>query len=438
MNRQRRSAIVCATVAALALAACSSNEPDEGSATTGATGGESSAPAVTGDITVSSWRFADPSEIGQLHVRLLEEFNESQDAIKVTAEPVPYNDVNTQLVNSVLSGTPADLVAIGPSELPSNAEYLEPLDAYWEAEGPEFQAAFGDAAKALASYDGHVYGIVIEQSTTDGMWYNREVLDAAGVDPEEAVSSWDNYVAALQKIKDAGFTPMLFEAINSTRMDRHWAWYVAGGADLSDPSTYIEEMCKPASEQTFGWLADLYFKGLVPNPAGMGYEESTRQFAAGGVGFYTDGAWGPATYAAYDESIVDKLGYTHLPPKEEGGPLGVNIDGLLWVIPKGSPNPDAAWEVMKYMSSPEAQEQMVANNQIPTRVALLDEPVVKDNATLSHFGALIDEWGFPRPRAPYMPEFKQTFIEGFQSAVTGQQEPAAAFAATCERLSGLG
>lgn len=438
MNRLRGSALVSATVVALALTACSSTEPEESNTPSGETTGTTSAPEITGDITVSSWRFADPSEIGQLHVRLLEEFNESQDAIKVTAEPVPYNDVNTQLVNSVLSGNPADLVAIGPSELPSNVEYLQPIDEFWEAEGAEFQDAFGDAAKALASYDGHVYGIVIEQSTTDGLWYNKEVLEAAGVDPEEAVKSWDNYVAALQKIKGAGFTPMLFEAINSTRMDRHWAWYVSGGADMSDPATYVTEMCSAESQETFGWLADLHLQGLVPNPAGMGYEESTRQFAAGGVGFYTDGAWGPATYAAYDESIVEKLGYTHLPPKEEGGQLGANLDGLLWVIPKGSPNPEAAFEVMKYMSSAESQLQMVANNQIPTRTALLDDPVVKESAELAFFGGLIDEWGFPRPRAPYMAEFKQVFIEGFQAAVTGQQEPAAAHAAVCERLATLG
>jgi ABC-type glycerol-3-phosphate transport system substrate-binding protein len=426
---------------ALTLGSCGTDEPPSGGdqpttpVNTGATGATDT--PVTGDITVTSWRFADPSEIGQLHVRLLEEFNAAQSDIKVTIDPVPYNDVNTNLINSVLGNSPSDLVAISPSELASNAEYLQPIDSYWEAEGPEFAAAFGDAAKALASHDGHVYGVAIEQSTTDGMWYNTEVLAAAGVDPEQAVSSWDNFVAALHQVQDAGFTPMLFEAANPSRMDRHWAWYVAGGADLSDPASYVAQMCSPASQQTFEWLADLHLSGLVPNPAGIGYEESTRQFAAGGVGFYTDGPWEPATFAGYDASIVDKVGYTHLPPKTEGGPLGANIDGLLWVIPKGSPNPDAAWEVIKYMSSEEAQKRMVANNQIPTRVALLDDPVVVQNATLSFFAQLINDWGFARPRATYMPEFKQTFIEGFQAAVTGQQTPADAFQSTCDRLANL-
>lgn len=436
MRRKWKGAVVGLAVGALTLSACSTaDEEPGGEETPGGDGGEST---VTGDITVTSWRFADPSEIGQLHVRLLEEFNDSQDDISVTIEPVPYNDNNTQLVNSVLAGTPADLVAIGPSELPSNAEYLQPLDEYFAAEGPEFAEAFGEAASALATHDGQVYGIVIEQSTTDGMWYNREVLEAAGVDPEEAVSSWESYRAALETLRDAGFTPAILEGANATRMDRHWAWYVAGGVDLSTPGEYIEPMCSPEAAETLEFLVDLHLDGLVPNPAGIGYEEATRQFAAGGVGFYTDGAWGPATWAAYDESIVDKVGYTHLPPKEEGGPQGANLDGLLWTIPKGAENPDAAWEVMKYMSSEESQLAMVANNQLPTRTALLDDPSVADNETLSHFGSLIEEWGFPRPRAPYMPEFKQVFMDAFQSAVTGQQSAADAHAAACAQLQQLG
>lgn len=435
MIRRGKGALAGLAVAALALTACSSDPQTEVPEGTDAPT-ESAGPS--GDITVTSWRFADPSAIGQLHVQLLDEFNENQDAIHVTAEPVPYPDVNTKLVNSVLSGTPADLAAIGPSELPSNVEYLQPINEFWDAEGPEFAAAFGDAAKALATEDGQIWGIVIEQSTTDGMWYNKDVLADAGVDPEQAVSSWDNYVAALEQIRDAGHTPAILEGINATRMDRHWAWYANGGADLTDSDNYVEEMCSPESLETFTFLANLALDGLVPNPAGIGYEEATRQFAAGDVGFYTDGPWGATTYTAYDDTFVDRLGYTHMPPKEEGGTVHANLDGLLWVIPKGSPNPEAAWEVMKYMSSEESQLRMVANNQLPTRVALLDEPEVADNEILAYFGALIEEGGFARPRAPYMPEFKQIFMDAFQSAVTGQQEPSAAHADACAQLEQLG
>ncbi|TDE09302.1 ABC transporter substrate-binding protein [Jiangella asiatica] len=428
MRKQKNVLFSLSVVTVLAVtAACG---PDSSG-----TSSDSGEPA--GDITVTSWRFADPSAVGTLHLELIDGFNESQDAINVTTEAIPYNDVNTELVNSVLSGAPADLVAIGPSELASNAEYLQPVDDFWEAEGAEFQDAFSETARALATHDGQLWGIPIEMSTTDGMWFNKDVLADSGVDPEQAVSSWENFRAALEQIKAAGHTPMLFEAANATRMDRHWSWYVAGGADLTDPDQYVEQMCTPESEETFTFLTDLYLDGLTPNPAGIAYDEATRQFSAGDVGFYADGPWAPTTYEAYDASILDKLGYTHLPPKEEGGGYGANVDGLLWAIPKGSANPEAAWEVMKFMSSVDAEERQAANGNLPTRTEVLQSAVVADDPMLAHFGALIDEHGYPRPRADFIGEFKQIFITAYQAAVTEQQSPADAHASACDQLRGL-
>jgi len=414
-------------VAALSLAACSGTSPNE----PGPDG------KASGDVTIVSWRYADPSAIGQLHSQLVEDFNASQDAITVTAQPVPYPDVTTTLINSVLSGSVPEMSAISPGTLASTAEYLEPLDEYWEAEGPDFADAFTESSKALATYDGHIYGIVIETSTTDGMYYNKGVLAEAGVDPEQAVSSWDAFTAALEKIKAIGKTPMIFEGKDASRMDRHWSWYVAGGADLSDPDTYIEQMCSADSEKTFEFLSDLYLDGLTPNPAAIGYEEATRQFAAGNVGFYTDGPWGPTTYAAYDDAIADQLGYTHLPPKTEGGPQGAAQDGYLMVIPKGSKNPAAAWEFMKYMASPEAQVREAETGNLPTLKEVNEAPEVADDPVLAHFADLMTQWGYPRPRASWMDEFKQDFITAYQAAVTGQKDPATAHADVCAQVADL-
>ncbi len=76
---------------------------------------------ASGNVTVISWRYADPSAIGKLHYQLVDDFNASQSDIKVTAEAVPYPDVMTKLVNAVLSGSPPDVMAISPSLLPSVA-----------------------------------------------------------------------------------------------------------------------------------------------------------------------------------------------------------------------------------------------------------------------------------------------------------------------------
>ena len=391
----------------------------------------------SGQVNVLSWRYADPSQVGQLHTRLAEEFNASQDRITVVPQPVPYPDLLTRVVNAVLSGSPPEMMAINPGLLPSVVQYLEPLDAYWEKEGAEFEAAFDPAAVALVTYNGNKWGVPIELSTTDGLFYNKQILEEAGVDPEEAVKSWDSFRAALQKIKDAGRTPMLFEGKDASRMDRHWSWYVAGGADLSDPARYTEQMCNADAAATFEFLTNLHLDGYVPNPAGIGYAETTRQFPAGGIGFYTDGPWGPVTYAASNPDFPNVLGYTSMPPRVEGGQLGANMDGLMFVIPKGSKNPDAAWEFIKHMASPESQARQAENGNLPTRLAVRDQPVVADSPILSYFGDVIGQWGYPRPRSENNAEFRQIFITAYQAAVTRQMSAAEAHADACEKLANI-
>ncbi|MEV7232347.1 extracellular solute-binding protein [Polymorphospora sp. NPDC051019] len=390
-------------------------------------------------MTILSWRLADPGALGQLHQSWIDSFNASQSAIKVTGEPVPFADKGTKLVNTALSGSAPDIVAITTSEIADYANYLLPVDEYWQAEGAEFAGAFTESARNLAKWDGRLWGVPIEDGTSDALYYNKKVLAEAGVDVENAVSSWANFRSALQTVKASGKTPMVFQGKDAASFERHWAWYVAGGVKLDDPAQYVAQMCSPQAEQTFAWLTALYTEGgLVPNPSGIGYDELTRQFAAGDVGFVTDGPWGLGIYEGNNPGIGDSIGVTRMPPKEVGGQTGANQDALIFVIPKNAKNPRAAWEFIKYMSTDKAQEGSAeAGGFVPTRTAVFNSPTVTENELLSTYSTLIEEGGFVRPRGPHMAEMRQILITAYQAAVTGQQPVDRAFQSACNQLKAL-
>ena len=48
--------------------------------------------------------------------------------------------------------------------------------------------------------DGHIY-TVHDQLESRGLWYNAEVLEKAGVKPEEAFADWDAFGAAMEKVR---------------------------------------------------------------------------------------------------------------------------------------------------------------------------------------------------------------------------------------------
>lgn len=428
MPPKSRHAIASMATLALVLSGCSS----------GGSGGDASGPP-SGDVRILSWRLADPGALGKLHQSWIDSFNQSQSAIKVTGEPVPFADKGTKLVNTALSGSAPDIVAITTSEVANYANYLQPVDEYWQAEGADFASAFTDSAKELATWDGHLWGIPIEDGTSDALYYNKKVLAKAGVDIETAVASWDNFRSALQAVKASGNTPMVFQGKDAASFERHWAWYVAGGVDLNDPDQYVKQMCTPAAEQTFAWLTGLYTDGeLVPNPSGIGYNELNRQFATGNVGFVTDGPWGLGIFEGNNAAIGADLGVTRMPPKEAGGRTGANEDALIFVIPKNAKNPRAAWEFIKYMSTDQAQEASAeAGGFVPTRKAVFQSPAVADNDLLATYSKLIEESGFVRPRGPKMAEMMQILITAYQAAVTGQKPVGTAFRDACGELERL-
>ncbi|GHU20722.1 ABC transporter substrate-binding protein [Betaproteobacteria bacterium] len=57
------------------------------------------------------------------------------------------------------------------------------------------------------SYKGRLYGVPM-YATNIPIWYNRELLDKAKVDPA-SIKTWDDFLAACTKLKNAGITPIV-------------------------------------------------------------------------------------------------------------------------------------------------------------------------------------------------------------------------------------
>lgn len=57
------------------------------------------------------------------------------------------------------------------------------------------------------TYEGKLYGVPIYAASVM-MWYNRELLDKGGVDPD-AIKTWDDFLAAVEKLKAANVTPIV-------------------------------------------------------------------------------------------------------------------------------------------------------------------------------------------------------------------------------------
>jgi raffinose/stachyose/melibiose transport system substrate-binding protein len=204
----------------------------------------------------------------------------------------------------------------------------------------------GDAPEYLAPYD--VSGWILA--------YNKEIFDKVGI--EAPFQSWDEMVAAGEKLKAAGYTPFqmgnrdgyISDAYLSNMESSYLAPEDIGAVLTGDLQLTDEKFTAPLQK----W-ADLYSQGLAnENACSLETLASQRDFFSGKA----------ATVASYDyanlyKQMGDKLGVMTWPPIDDA-PNAANSGpasqvGQGWTIPADTSNLPLAKALLEQLTSADAQ-----------------------------------------------------------------------------------
>ena len=137
---------------------------------------------------------------------------------------------------------------------------------------------------AAGQLNGKTYGVPIGANTL-ALYYNKNILQAAGVDPA-SVKDWASLNTALGKIKAAGKKGITFSAIGTEEGSFQFLpWFWGASANLTDLSS-------PAAVSALslwtGWLKN----GYAPNSVIQDTQTTSwQEFATGQVGFAENGTW---------------------------------------------------------------------------------------------------------------------------------------------------
>jgi len=137
---------------------------------------------------------------------------------------------------------------------------------------------------AAGQLNGKTYGIPIGANTL-ALYYNKNVLQAAGVDPA-SVKDWASLNAALAKIKNAGKKGISISAIGTEEGSFQFLpWFWGAGANLTNLAS---PQAVDALTLWTTWLKD----GYAPNSALQDTQTTSwQEFATGQVGFAENGTW---------------------------------------------------------------------------------------------------------------------------------------------------
>ena len=330
----------------------------------------------------------------ELHAKFMQEAvdawnSENPDKqIKLETEVYPYDEMHNKLLISLQSGTGApDIVDI---EISKFANYLKgknpsliPLNSEIDSVKDKLIIGrFDNYAK-----DGKYYGIDYHVGATV-MYYNKEYLDKAGVDPDKIVT-WKDYVEAGKKVVAATGKPM-----TTVEVSEHWTFYpmlIQAGSDIFDKNgDIILDNAKNTEVLTF--LKNMIYKDkiAIAAPGGFHHAEEYWNFMnKGGAASLMMPLWYMGRFVSYMPELKGKIIVRPLPVWEKGGDRSCGMGGTGTVATVQSKDQDLA---VKFLAYAKLSKQGAINTWTklgfdPIRWDVWDAPEMKaDNEFTDYFG----------------------------------------------------
>jgi raffinose/stachyose/melibiose transport system substrate-binding protein len=233
---------------------------------------------------------------------------------------------------------------------------LAPLDAYYE----QYKwTQINDFYKGRNSYQGHVYGLPMEQDLM-GVYYNKDLFAKNNI---AIPTTYAEFEAAAAKFKELGIVPIAFgnrdrwPATNTMSLILGLtAGREAEEKVLFGDTPWTNDAFKQAAETFRGWAESDYFpKGFN----GIGYDEANALFLGGRAAMTITGTWvlqDMARGAKFD------LGVFMLPPIAKGVAPGTMWgEGSQWQIAASADKAaqDAAAAYVNCLISPASRKVWV-------------------------------------------------------------------------------
>jgi|GEM_PF-344073 len=355
-----------------ATAAPSGSTDSPTAAPAGGTGTAAGGVTLNTDVsgTIEMWHFWSSPLRRTAIQRVISVCQAKLPNITVNETPKPFGDIWTANIAAVAagSGMPDVIVEDRPQLVQRAADQIDMnLAEYAERDGID-GSQFWPFTWNEATVDGDPYGIPFETDVRVLYW-NKQAFEEVGLDPEKPPTTWDELLAYADKLDKKnedgswariGFHPDLGNA--------GWnLWARTNGAELVQDG--LPAVNDPKMVETFEWIKSWYDRyggydavqefrstfGAPPNDAFM----SGKVAMIADINGYASvlNFYDPRVEVVKADGTTERqrlgVGIGDLPYSASYGKTASWSGGFALSIPRGAPNPDAAWEFIKCATGPD-------------------------------------------------------------------------------------
>lgn len=186
------------------------------------------------------------------------DFSAANPDLVIVAEVVPWAELQGRLAAELAAGDPPDLAIVRGAWLPALvlAGSVDPLEGRMSA---EFKARFIGDLLASGRIGGHVYSLPIV-AETQALYFNRDLLDRAGLDAPPA--DWDALLVDAARLKAVGVAAYGVAAAPGAAGQTGSCAILANGGEMLDQNGRVA-VASPAAGQALQALRGLVADGFT-------------------------------------------------------------------------------------------------------------------------------------------------------------------------------
>lgn len=314
--------------------------------------------SADGKTTLDFWSFWGSGARQEVIEEIIDDFNASQDKIEVKYSYQPWGDIWTKSLSSITAGNPPDVIVQDINSVAQRAEAQQAtnLSEYIE-EG--FSDEFYPQLWDTVEYEGDAYAVPFN-TDTQVIFYNKTLFKEAGISEEQLPQAWEELETVARKLdvkngddfERIGFYPLwnLGADVWALNADDGVSWFDKDENVKIDTDNKVE-----ALEWILDWQ-EYYGQDTI--------NRLEAEFGSGVADPFISGlvamrAQNINYYSSLAENAPDdfEFGVIQIPEKESGSGHWSWGGGFVLEVPYGAKNPEASYEFIKYLSTPEVQEK---------------------------------------------------------------------------------
>jgi multiple sugar transport system substrate-binding protein len=368
------------------------------------------APAAEGQVLEAWSRMTGLAE--ETTRAILDMYNQQNDK-GVTLEFVYIaqtqgSQADEKLLTSVAGGNPPPLYYADRFTVPQFAHqgFFTEITDFAEGAGVK-QEDYYDFAWQETIYKGGIYALSFDTDTR-ALWYNKDIMAEAGLDPEAPPTTLDELKAATEaltvrdsngRITRYGFNPIFDQAWLYT-----WGFDFQG--EFQDPETKRITFANPknieAMEFVKGFIDEIGVEdvdAMLAACAGSACNDANDFFWTGQAAMTCSGNWKVAQAHRFKPDT--NYGVVPMPGPDGPAPFASWAGGWSWAIPKGVEDVATAFDALSFLCGSEGQLKYNKDTfHIPTLKAAAADPFFREDLLHAVFMDLLPV-SHTRPPIPF-------------------------------------